>query len=488
MTRALGASEFRTEAIENAVDQFDHSSESGHNLELHHGAAAALYKLWIVSKSSSERSQILFGLEKVLRGSPKHVVTAYPKLDGLVEKLLQYELTELSAKVIYNLSRPSELRAGLLEQHPTLLSSLSDLDGVPTDARVVRVKALVNLCKESQVQVYETAGLLDNVLRMAHLDESAVVRQYTGQLLMELSTKNTTMALNANVLGTTVKMILMEKSSSTRESAITCLQNLAFTKENRKLLIDFKNGIVLEALKKTLSTDPDPKARRRAAGALTNLACDETAEALGNYKNLLQTLAIVATKDNELDVQTRASLALTKIASSITHTMNCHPELLDALVVTSLSKSENSVAAVLRVKARNADCRKVLARHPGVVDTLSDICLSDRSSVADRDNAIRAIMHLVNEEGNRKLLCNKTVLTAIVAAALYEDVPDGRDSAIRAMERLATEASNRSAMAHHENLLVAVAAAVEREARLEDAGKTHEFLAKPLLMSLLITM
>ena len=65
-----------------------------------------------------------------------------------------------------------------------------------------------------------------------------------------------------------------------------------------------------------------------------------------------------------------------------------------------------------------------------------------------------------------------------------------RDSSIRAIERLATEFSNRATMARHEGLLVAIAKATEREAKWEDAGtkSEHAFLAKPLLMSLLVAM
>jgi hypothetical protein len=90
-----------------------------------------------------------------------------------------------------------------------------------------------------------------------------------------------------------------------------------------------------------------------------------------------------------------------------------------------------------------------------------------------------------------------------------------RESAIRAIERLATEFTNRSTMAHHDGLLVAIAQATEREAKLEaklaksgggslsgtglvgkvgtDVGsptpqQNHAFLAKPLLMSLLVAM
>jgi hypothetical protein len=101
-------------------------------------------------------------------------------------------------------------------------------------------------------------------------------------------------------------------------------------------------------------------------------------------------------------------------------------------------------------------------------------------------------MHLVNEKKNHKIMCNMAILDALVVGADYEGMAleGARDSAIRALERLATEFSNRAHMARHPGLLIAVAKAVEREAKAEDAGKEseHGYLAKPLLMSLLLAM
>jgi hypothetical protein len=133
-----------------------------------------------------------------------------------------------------------------------------------------------------------------------------------------------------------------------------------------------------------------------------------------------------------------------------------------------------------------------MARHPGILDTLADICISPGAKLKDKDNAMRAIMHLSNENSNRKLMCNKTILEALVKGASAEgkDVEEIRDSAIRALERLATEFSNRPYMARHEGLLVAIARATEREAKIEESGTKveHALLAKPLLMSLLVAM
>jgi hypothetical protein len=369
------------------------------------------------------------------------------------------------------------------------------------EVRFYRMRTLANLANVEDNKVllleHQDGALLESVLRVSHWDSDDSCRQYASSSLMDLASapsNQVSMASNEKVLGTLVKMALVEKVAVTREFVITALQNLAFCKENRVRLVGFKDGVLLEALKQALSADLDAKARRRAAGALTNLVCDETAEPMGRHRGLLDALAIVATKDDNWDVQTRASLALTKIANCITIHMDCHDALLDALVVASLSKANNSVSAVLRVKARNPENREVMARHPGIIDTLTDLCLSLGAAKAnDRDNAIRALMHLLNENRNRKILCTKNVLEALVAGAnnTESDLEEARDSAIRALERLATDPTNRDAMARHPGLITAVARAVEREAGWEASGREapeNGYLAKPLLMSLLVAM
>jgi len=460
-----------------------------------------------------------------------------------------------STKVLLYLSRVPELRVHLARQQ-NLLDALcrvankdvlttsaveSNSNSLSAEARVARVRIITNLVNQEENKSLLLAhrlsnetgennnpgsmegGVLEAVLRVAHTDPNDRAREYAGAALMDMASASSNqipMTKNEQLLGTLVKMIFIEKNPATRESAITALQNLAFTKENRIRLVSFKNGVILEALIRALSNsrkDFNEKSRRRSAGALTNLACDESAGLMGQHKGLLQTLAIVSTKDESPEVQTRSAMALTKLAASITVRMDVeseshgegdegqdnasiHSNLLDALVVASLSSVSNSVSAVLRVKARDPENRYVMANHPGILDTLVDMCLYDNAGrgninsngedgktsysidiMKDRDNATRALMHLTNESRNRSIMCTSTVLNALVrgASITEEEIQnhskpnqqrDIRDSAIRAIERLATEFSNRHKMAHHDGLIVAIAHATEREAKLEAAA------------------
>lgn len=511
LNRAQGPGR-RIEAITIACESFDHVDEAKHNIELYHGAVQALARVLGLASNDDESRMICAALEMVFRGSPKSVKAAYdrvgPAIVSHMVRLLDRsssgnmkhpEITILNiARTLCSLSRCSELKPGLC-RHTGLLKSLVQVftGGGNSDCRCSIARFLASLAshEDNKVVMYEQDGLVDAILRSAYFETTDLIRQYAASVLMSLASatpNQVTMAKNDKVLGIFVKMALSEKNERTRESVVTGIQNLAFSKENRRVLVSFRDGIVLEALKKSLLTDPDPKTRRRAAGALTNLSCNETGAAMGNHRGLLEALAIAATKDGSADVQGRASIALTKVANSITVKMECFSALLNALVVASLSKVENSISAVLRVKARDPMNRRALAQHTGVLDTLSDICLSDTAVANERDNAVRAIMHLVNEPKNQRIMCSQTILNALVKAANYKDpdLDEARDSAVRAMERLGTEPANRPMMAKHDGLLTVVAKAVEREATWEDAGKDSEsgFFAKPLLMSLLLAM
>jgi hypothetical protein len=511
-SESSGGHERRIIAITNACAEFDHGDELKHNIELQNGAANVLTRLLSMTDDDDEIRMICAAIEMVFRAQSTHVHVAFDKCGSMmvpiVLRLLEraengnmkhadVSILNITKTLLY-ISRVSELRLylarsqGMLDAMRRVATSILN-----PECRVARIRIVANLvnCEDNKVMLLEHEGFLDSLLRIAHLDLSDSAREYAGVALMDLASapaNQVPMAKNQKLLGTLVKMVLIEKVAATRESAITALQNLAFTKENRARLVTFKQGIVLEALKKALSSDKNDKARRRAAGALTNLACDETAEIMGKHKGLPDTLAIVSTKDDSKEVQTRAAMALTKLAASITIKMSCYETLLDALVVASLSRSTNSVSAVLRVKARDPENRESMARHPGILDTLADICINVGSDIKDKDNAMRAIMHLTNEGNNRKAMCNKTLLDALVKGASLEEpkLVEIRDSAVRAIERLATEFSNRASMASHPGLLVAVAKATEREAKLEEAGAKaeHAFLAKPLLMSLLVAM
>jgi hypothetical protein len=520
LIRAQGARR-RIEAITNACEIFDHYDEARHNIEMYQGAAQALGKMLDHPQPDDALRMICSALEMVFRASTRTVQQSYSKCEssGLLTNLLHLmdrcEKGEVKhahisilniTRILLYLSKCPDLRYPLCRNQELLdcftrVAATNNNDNqnqLTNECRALRMRILANLAagEKNRVLLFEHVGLLHNVLRVANLDSSDLARQHAVTVLQELAActfLHVSMASNDQLLGTLVKLALKEKSMQTRESATTALQALAHTRENRVRLVEFKDNVVLEALRVAISTDAHDKVRKRAAGALTNLAGEDTAEVMGNHKGLLGALAIVATKDTSVDVQTRASMALTKIGNKITASMGpCFETLLDSLVVASLSTTSNNVSAAFRVMSRLPENRERMARHSGVLDTLADICVSPGADISDRDNALRTLMHLVNDSRNRLVMCNKTILDALVIGSNFEEpkLMEARESAMITLERLATEPANRPRMARHVGLLVAVSRAVEREAKWEDAKieSEHGYLAKPLLMSLLLAM
>lgn len=465
-----------------------------------------------MTDNEDEIRMICSALEMVYRASTSTVSKTFqdvgPDVVPLLLKLLeQCETTHQKhanvsimniTKVLLYFSRVAELRT-TLARHPGMLDALTRVAhaSLGPDCRVLRMRVIANLAnsEENKVLMMGHEGLLDAVLKIAALDLSDKAREYASASLMDLASSTKTQVAMGNhdkLLSTLVKLAVTDDGEETREYAVTAMQNLAFSKENRERLVTYSDGVVVEALKKALSVDTNEKSRRRAAGALTNLACEETAELMSTHSGLVEILSRVITQDKNDDVQKRASLALSKIASSCATDSRSFEPTMNALVIAATSPNSTGIAAVFRVKARNASRRSEMARIPGLIETLADMSTSSSYTSKDRDNATRAIMHLTNESDNRKIMCNKVVLKALLEASNLEGSEDTetRDSAIVAIERLATEVSNRQYMARHDGLLVAIAKATERESKSELAGEKNSQprLAKQLLMSLLLAM
>jgi len=499
-------------AITNACAEFDHWDTESHNIELQLGCSNVLCLVLSMTDNEDEIRMICAALEMVYRASTEAVRSTFQEVGPAVVPLLLKVLercehsmlkhAEVSilniSKVLLYFSRVSELRS-LLAKHDGMLAALIRVSTttLDPDARVLRMRVIANLSnsEENKMMMIRNTGMIDSILKIACLDLHESAREYASASLMDLASSSHTqeaMANNDRLLATLVKLAVTDNKEETREYAVTAMQNLAFSKDNRTRLVTFSDGVVIEALKKSLSTDTNDKSRRRAAGALTNLACEETADLMAGHEGLLQILARVATQDKSNDVQKRSSLALTKIASSCSVNSSYFKVLMTALVNAASSSNSTGIPSVFRVKARDASMREEMARIPGLLDTLADMSTSKGYSSKEKENAMRAIMHLTNETENRKIMCNKVVLKALVEAASLENAGNKeiRDSAVVAIERLATEASNRQYLARHDGLLVAIAKATERESKSELAGERHSQprLAKQLMLSLLLSM
>ena len=516
--------EKRQAAITKANIEFDHNNEMQHNAELYLGAANVLCLVLSMCDQEDEIESICSALEMVYRAEREAIIISYqdvgaalvPLLLRLLERcevgrnILAETTIEHISRILLHMTRISELRVPLAG-HQGLFDALERVATLPlsVENRVLRMRLLANLANSdgNKEIIFEHSSLLESTMKVATLDNSDNAREYAAAVLMDLAShpaNQIEMAKIDKVLGTFVKLAIVEDKVETREYAVSGLQNLAFEKKNRRQLVMYGSGVVIEALKKTTNMDTNDKTRRRSAGALTNLACDETADLMGTHAGLLKTLAHVSVTDKNADVQQRATLALTKLSNSITVNMSSWGTLLDALITASqCTVADGIVTAMFRVKTRAEENRTSMANHPHLLETLSRIVLETQDDVGaspvvykDCENVTKAIAHLANDPLNHKVICNKHILAALVHGASLSS-PAGavtRDAAILAMERMAMDHSNRPMMARYPGMLVSIAKATEREMNeeLNGVGKSSASgqprLAKPLLMSLLVAM
>eukprot|EP00592_Proboscia_alata_P005501 CAMPEP_0194381728 /NCGR_PEP_ID=MMETSP0174-20130528/55425_1 /TAXON_ID=216777 /ORGANISM="Proboscia alata, Strain PI-D3" /LENGTH=662 /DNA_ID=CAMNT_0039166345 /DNA_START=113 /DNA_END=2101 /DNA_ORIENTATION=- len=516
LNKAIKARELRIAAITNACDEFDHWDEEKHSIELGLNAANVLSQLLSMTDDDDEIRMICAALEMIYRSSHDSICKSFADIGNTLVPLLLRLLERCETggvrfadvsimnitKVLLYFSRVPKLRVMLTRQQGMIDAivriSFSILN---PDCRIFRMKVLANLAnaEDNRLPLYEHHGLIDSILKVANLDLCDSVREYAATVLMELASLSAIQVPMTNddrLLSTLVKLMASDDTFETREYATTALQNLAYAKDNRIRLTSYNDGAVLEGLKKTMTKDKNEKARLRAAGALMNLACDDTAERMGVHDGLLVALADVSTSDNSNDVQKRATLALTKMAGSISSQMACYIILLDALVKAASSENGASLAAVFRAKAKLPENRYAMAQYPGVLECLANIISSNSYSYKDRENAMRSIVHLSNANANRRLMTNRIVLDMLVKSASITKVEEAsiRDSAITALQRIATDIPNRKIMARHDGLIVAIAKATERESKIErprshsSKDQAQKHLAKPLLMSLLLEL
>lgn len=521
LNKAIGADK-RQAAIATANVEFDHNDEMQHNAELYLGAANVLCLVLSMSDREDEIESICSALEMVYRAEREAIIISYqdvgsalvPLLLRLLDRcevgrnVLAEATIEHISRILLHMTRISELRVPLANL-PGMLSMLERVSTLPlsVENRVLRMRLLANLANSdgNKETIFEQSSLLESIMKVATLDKSENAREYAAAVLMDLAShpaNQIEMAKIDKVLGTFVKLAIVEDKVETREYAVSGLQNLAFEKANRRQLVTYGSGVVIEALKKTTSMDANDKTRRRSAGALTNLACDETADLMGKHAGLLKTLAQVSVSDTNDDVQQRATLALTKLSNSITVKMSSWSNLLDALITASqCTVADGIVTAMFRVKTRAEENRTSMANHPRLLETLSRIVLDTQDKASpvaykDCENVTKAIAHLANDPLNHKVICNKHILSALVHGASLSS-PAGavtRDAAILAMERMAMDHSNRPMMARYPGMLVSIAKATEREMNEElngvpkSSASGQPRLAKPLLMSLLVAM
>ena len=228
------------------------------------------------------------------------------------------------------------------------------------EMRSIQLRSLANLSHEkgNKVLMMNFPTLISALIKS--ITRSEKEKEYVGILLMNLSVERVNQIsmvsdYEGDIINALVKLT-QANSSETVDYASMAIENLAYSKKNRIPLITQEGGIILDALLDLVQNRPDlhnrlESVRRRATGALMNLACPETAQIMGSHPKLLFVLSMIASSDAPGEVASRSSSALLKISSEITVSMPEFAVLLSALVNASASPNIDIITVIIRQKA-----------------------------------------------------------------------------------------------------------------------------------------
>jgi hypothetical protein len=405
----------RLNVIAHALQDFDHGNMHRHNLELKLKAPETLSHLLFESgKNDDEIRMICSALEMVYRGSTSAVKISFleagklmiPEWLKLSEKYEESNRLNRTVKasvvsvtrIFLYFSRVPDLRQ-ILAQQPGVLAMLNRVSSKALhgqgmeQCREDRMKVLANLCNcnTNKSLIFENSSLMNSLHKVAFQDESVHVREYAAACLMDLSSSETIqvpMASSNNIVQALLKLSRKNESDSTREYAVTAIQNICFQRENRIQIINFESGVFLGLLTTIMMSDRSKVTRRRAAGALTNLACSNTASRMANYPHLMESTAKVCALDPCPEVQHRACRALTKISCHIDSSMQCYMTVLDSLIRAASSSNATGIPMVLRIMSRQPSNRAIMGQQPGMMELLYSIASSKAHSESERESCI----------------------------------------------------------------------------------------------------
>jgi hypothetical protein len=228
-----------------------------------------------------------------------------------------------------------------LAQHRGLLSMLKRVSTstVVDDARFSALWTISNLAYDSDnmVMIACHPGLVDALVDIASNDSSFEARNHAMKAIANLAWRpenKIPLSERPHLLDAMVALI-GSSITKTRRHAAKALRFLSDTTSQEKVrLCQHGDKIILSSLLKRANNDADRSVRECAATAISNLVCEETAELMGNFPGLLQTLSRIAVMTERGNAPTLAGEALCSLAELITQDMQCYQDL---------NKSINSV-------------------------------------------------------------------------------------------------------------------------------------------------
>ena len=169
-------------------------------------------------------------------------------------------------------------------------------------------------------------GLVDGLVNIALDDSSFEARNHAMKAISNLAwmpENKIPLSERPRLLDSMVALI-GSSVNKTRRHAAKALRFLSDTTAQEKVrLCQHGESIILSTLLKRASSDADRSVRECAATAISNLVCEETAELMGRFPGLLQTLSKITVMIERGNAPTIAGEILCFLCEHITQDMQC---------------------------------------------------------------------------------------------------------------------------------------------------------------------
>uniref|UniRef100_A0A7S1G0G3 Vacuolar protein 8 n=1 Tax=Corethron hystrix TaxID=216773 RepID=A0A7S1G0G3_9STRA len=292
----------------------------------------------------------------------------------------------------------------------------------------------------------------------------ADMKKEVAASILNLSSKrsNHSMLLNHNGILETIRCLLLSTELDARRRAAGALRNLASNKSIRARLISFKRGRIVDALIKVSNGDSKSKASSNAAEALKKLAVGRSSSELDENTELMQTVAKMTCSQNRFVRHFVTKLVINQAnitecsVSSCKFISQCLIQIHDT---TSSDKASTflQISEAFLVQSCVLDNQEPMVHHDGFLRTISKLAISKHEVI--RQNALSALIVLAKNPANQNGMCsNKDVLETAKKLLRKEgkDYNEARAIVLDLIALLASERENRPLLADCEDLVDAM--------------------------------
>eukprot|EP00587_Corethron_hystrix_P004762 CAMPEP_0113298044 /NCGR_PEP_ID=MMETSP0010_2-20120614/651_1 /TAXON_ID=216773 ORGANISM="Corethron hystrix, Strain 308" /NCGR_SAMPLE_ID=MMETSP0010_2 /ASSEMBLY_ACC=CAM_ASM_000155 /LENGTH=387 /DNA_ID=CAMNT_0000151029 /DNA_START=152 /DNA_END=1315 /DNA_ORIENTATION=- /assembly_acc=CAM_ASM_000155 len=292
----------------------------------------------------------------------------------------------------------------------------------------------------------------------------AEMKKEVAASILNLTSKqpNHSMLLSYNGILETIRCLLLSTELSAKRRAAGALRNLASNKSIRARLISFKRGRIVDDLVKVGNSDFKSKASRHAAEALRKLAEGISSSELIESSEIMQAIAKMACSQNRFVRHFVTKLVVNQAKKAECSEASCK-FIFRCLTQIHDKTSDDNASNLLQISEAFLfqSCmlanREPMVRYDGLLQAISKLAISEHGEI--RHNALSTLQKLANNPANQNVICNNKAVLGTAKQMLRKE-GNGYDETKKLVfdliALLALEEENRSLLADCKELVNAM--------------------------------